>query len=44
VYSADAAAAIRQAARDAGFAEWTDGICRERIESDGAIPGRALRV
>jgi hypothetical protein len=44
VYSADAVAAIREAARDAGFAEVPDGICRERIGEGGAIPGRALRV
>jgi hypothetical protein len=35
---------IREAALDAGFAEWTDGICDERFAIDGAIPGRALRV
>jgi hypothetical protein len=43
VYDAAAAATIREAARAAGFVEWTDGVCRERI-ADGAIAGRGLLV
>jgi hypothetical protein len=42
-YTADAIATLHQAARAAGFAEWTDGVCRERF-SGGAIPGRGLLV
>ena len=44
VYSADEAAAIRDAARAAGFAEWTDGMCDERFAQGSAITGRGLRM
>jgi hypothetical protein len=35
---------LRHAAGSAGLAEWTDGICDERWELGGAIPGRGLRL
>ncbi|HSU18041.1 hypothetical protein [Longimicrobium sp.] len=41
VYDAAAVGPLRDAARDAGFVEWTDGTCRERT-GEGAIPGRGL--
>ncbi|HEU4560468.1 MAG TPA: hypothetical protein VFS20_21640, partial [Longimicrobium sp.] len=44
VYSKDAPAAIRNAARAAGFEEWTEGMCDERFKAGGAIPGRGLRI
>lgn len=44
VYSRPVAAAVREAARDAGLAEWTDGMCDERFAADGAIPGRWLSL
>jgi hypothetical protein len=44
VYAADAPAAIRDAARAAGLEEWTDGMCDERFEPGGAIPGRGIRL
>lgn len=44
VYSKPVAAAVREAARDAGLAEWTDGMCDERFSADGAIPGRWLSL
>jgi hypothetical protein len=44
VYSQEVAAAIRDAARAAGFEEWTDGMCDERFAVDGAILGRGLRM
>lgn len=44
VYSRDAAAAIRDAAHAAGFAEWIDGMCDERMSKGGAIEGRGIRI
>jgi hypothetical protein len=44
VYSRGVAAAIRGAARAAGFEEWTDGMCDERFADAGAIAGRSLRM
>ncbi|HYH80443.1 MAG TPA: hypothetical protein VEX86_11625 [Longimicrobium sp.] len=44
VYSKDVAAAIRTAARAAGFEEWNDGMCDERFADGGAIEGRGLRM
>lgn len=44
VYSRAVAAAIRDAARDAGLAERTDGTCDERFAAGGAIPGRRLSL
>jgi hypothetical protein len=44
VYSRGVAAAIRDAARAAGFEEWTDGMCDERFADGGAIKGRSLRM
>jgi hypothetical protein len=42
VYARRAVELIREAAISAGLAEWTDGICDERWERGGAIPGRSL--
>lgn len=44
VYSAQEMERIRGAARSAGFAEWTNGMCDERFAAGGAIPGRELRT
>jgi hypothetical protein len=44
VYARRAVEPIREAAIFAGLAEWTDGICDERWETGGAIPGRAISL
>lgn len=44
LYAPGAAAMVRDAASAAGFAEWTDGICDERITPGGRIPGCGISV